>query len=161
MSKVTPPDQLLLIRDLGAPEFRSRELDGHWRLIELVWPHAMFAVSAAERPNSPVEYSFRFECTGYPQTPPAAQLWDLESNSPVFANQRPLGKGLVSVVFRMDWEGGKSLYLPCERVAINSHPDWRTQHPSRLWNPPRGIVCYLEQLYDILNSNDYTGASST
>lgn len=48
-------------------------------------------------------------------------------------------------------------YLPCDRRAIEGHDAWRHQYPSRLWQPQRGIICYLEQIYDLLNQSDYTG----
>jgi hypothetical protein len=39
-------------------------------------------------------------------------------------------------------------------MSIEGHDQWRTQHPSRLWQTARGIICYLEQIYDFLNQSD-------
>jgi len=58
------------------------------------------------------------------------------------------------------WKNAECLYLPCDRMSIEGHPNWQHEHPSRLWNPERGIICYVEQLHDLLNSNDYSGAAN-
>lgn len=153
------PDRLLLEGDLAAPEFRCGETEGRWRHVATTWPHVMIAVSAAPRPGAPAEYGFRFECTGYRQSPPTAQPWDLESNMALALNRWPAGRSIVPSVFRPQWQNGRCLYLPCDRIAIEGHANWHHEHPARLWNPPRGIVCYLEQLHDLLNSTDYTGTN--
>lgn len=157
MSVVTPPDQLLLERDLAAPEFRCGEIDGHWRHITTSWPYVGIAVSATSLPNGPTAYGFRFECTGYRQSPPTCQPWDLEANTPLAFNRWPNGRHIIPSVFRTDWKSGTCLYLPCDRMAIEGHANWYHEYPSRIWNSLRGIVCYLEQLHDLLTSNDYTG----
>ena len=157
MNVVKPPDQLLLERDLAASEFRCGEIEGCWRHIVTNWPNVVIAVSTALRPNGPSECGSRFECTGYRQSAPTAQPWDLVSNTALSANRWPTGRSIVPSVFRPQWKDGTCLYLPCDRLAIEGHANWQHEHPTRLWNPARGIVCYLEQLYDLLNSNDYTG----
>lgn len=159
MNAVVPPDRALLERDLAAVEFRCGEFDGRWRHVATAWPHIVIAVSTAPRPNSPAEYGFRFECTGYPQSPVTAQPWDLAANAPLATSRWPTGRAIVPSVFRKEWKEGRCLYLPCDRMSIEGHANWHQEHPSRLWNPARGIVCYLEQLHDLLSSNDYTGAS--
>lgn len=161
MTPVTPPDQRLLEHDLAAAEFRCGEIEGHWRHVATTWPHVVIAVSAAPRPNALAEYGFRFECTGYRQSPPTSRPWDLTTNAPLAFNCWPTGRSIVPSVFRTNWKDGTCLYLPCDRMAIEGHTNWYHEYPERVWNPLRGIVCYLEQLYDLLTSNDYTGAQST
>lgn len=155
-----PPDQQLLEHDLAAVEFRCGEIEGRWRLIQTAWPHAIIAVAAAERAGAPAEFGFRFECTGYRQTPVTAQPWDVDGSCPLPPQRWPTGRSILPSVFRPDWKGGSCLYLPCDRISIEGHDQWRHEHPSRLWQPARGIICYLEQLYDLLNQSDYTGARS-
>lgn len=157
MGILVPPDRLLLEADLAAPEFRCGQLGGKWRHIGIVWPHALFAVAAAARPNAPAEYGLRFECSGYRQTAVTAQPWDVEVNTPLPAPRWPMGRNLVPAVFRPDWKGGQCLYLPCDRISIEGHPAWLHEYSNRLWRPDRGIVCYLEQIYDLLNQSDYSG----
>ena len=70
----------------------------------------------------------------------------------------PRGKLILPSVFRPEWQGGSCLYLPCDRISMNGHDVWVKQHPYRLWQPARGIICYLEQVHDLLNQDDYTGA---
>ena len=161
MSSVVPPDRTLLENDLAAPEYRCGEIEGKWRHLLTAWPYVLIAVLAAERPNAPAEYSFRFECTGYRQAPPTAQPWDLQVNAPLPPQLWPTGRVLVPAVFRPDWKGGQCLYLPCDRLAIEGHANWPQEYPNRLWQPQRGIICYLEQIYDLLNQSDYSGVRGT
>lgn len=158
MNAPANPSQLLLARDLAAPEFRCGQVDGRWRLISQSWPHVVIAVSAAPRPDSPVEFGLRFECSGYPQVAVTAQPWNLATDVPLAAHLWPRGKLILPSVFRPEWKGGTCLYLPCDRVSMNGHEVWVRQHPNRLWQPARGIICYLEQVHDLLNQDDYTGA---
>lgn len=160
MTTPVAPDRLLLEQDLAAPEFRCGELEGRWRQVATAWPHTIIAVSAAERPNAPREYGFRFECTGYRQTPATAQPWDWVAGSALPFNRWPTGRSILPSIFRPEWKGGQCLYLPCDRLSIEGHDRWFDEHPSRLWQPQRGIICYLEQLYDLLHQSDYSGVRS-
>jgi hypothetical protein len=67
---------------------------------------------------------------------------------------------MVSAVFRPEWKNGECLYLPCDRMSIVGHDNWRSIYPNRLWNPERGIICYLEQIYELFNQSDYSGIRS-
>lgn len=157
MDAPLPPSRALLERDLAAPEFRCGELEGRWRRVTLDWPYLVVALSAPARPNAPDEYGFRFECSGYRDVAVTAQPWDLNANAPLPAARWPTGTSIVSSVFRPCWKQGKCLYLPCDRMSIEGHENWRQEHPSRLWQPSRGIICYLEQIHELLNQSDYTG----
>lgn len=157
MNAPTPPGRLLLEEDLASPEYRLGAIEGRWRLVAIDWPHAIFTVRAAERQGAPPEFAFRFECSGYRQTPVTAQPWDLERNQPLQARCWPAGRNVVPSVFRPEWKQGSCLYLPCDRQSIEGHSDWYHQHPGRLWQPGRGIICYLEQIYELLNQSDYSG----
>ncbi|MBY3355145.1 DUF7665 family protein [Rhizobium laguerreae] len=160
MDVAIPPDRLLLERDLAAPGFRCGQFDGRWRLVQLSWPHVVIAVSAPPKVGAPSEYAFRFECSGYPQIPVTAQPWDIATNAPLDAAKWPTGTSHFPAVFRPEWRNGQCLYLPCDRHSIEGHDNWRTEHPSRLWNPDLGIVGYLEQIYDLFHQSDYSGVRS-
>lgn len=136
--------------------FQSGVARKSWRFISINWPHAIIAVSAATRKEAATEFYLRFELTDYPQTVPTAQSWDNEKNMLLEPNNRPCG-GRVSMAFRTDWEAGQALYLPCDRRAIMTHPDWRDKHPSMIWSPAGDITQYLRIVYDLLNSQDYSG----
>jgi hypothetical protein len=159
MNVLLPPGLALLQEDLAAPEFRRGEIEGCWRHVGTGWPHTTIAVSAPPRPAAPTEFGFRFECSGYRQTPATGQPWDIAANAALPPNRWPTGTSIVPSVFRPGWKHGQCLYLPCDRMSIDGHDQWRNQHPSRLWQPTRGIICYLEQLYELLNQSDYTGIS--
>jgi hypothetical protein len=155
---IPPPlDRALLEQDLAAPEFRCGEIEGRWRSVAICWPHVILAVSAPVRPGAPSEFGFRFECTGYRQNPAIGQPWDIGNSRPLPSAQWPTGPSLVSAIFRPDWKQGHCLYLPCDRMSIQGHENWRNEHPSRLWQPERGIICYLEQIYELFHQSDYSG----
>ncbi len=155
-----PPDKVMLEQDLAAAPFRCGEMECKWRHVGTNWPHVIIAVSAAERPGAPSEYCFRFDCSGYRHGLPTALPWDAEHNTPLPAAAWPQGRSIVPSVFRPDWKGGSCLYLPCDRISFEGHANWQHEHPNRLWQPSRGLVCYLEQIYELLNQNDYTGIRS-
>lgn len=157
MSTIERPDQMLLEQDLAAAEFRCGEMEGRWRHISTSWPYVVLAVSAASVPNGPTEYAFRFDCAGYREAAATAQLWNAETNSPLQAKDWPTGRSILPSVFRPQWKEGRCLYLPCDRMSFQGHNDWVHQHPGRLWNSSLGIICYLEQIHELLNSKDYTG----
>lgn len=153
-----PPDRALLERDLLAAEFRCGEIEGRWRHVETSWPHVVISVPAAPRTNSPAEYGFRFECSGYRQVAVTGGPWDIAARAPLAPHRWPTGRNILPSIFRPEWQNGECLYLPCDRRSIQGHGNWAAIHPARVWDPQRGILCYLEQLYDLLNSSDYTGA---
>ncbi len=157
MASVMSPSQVLLKTDLEDPAFRCAELEGRWRHEGATWPHSILSVKAAARPKAPEWYAFRFECSGYRQTPVTAQLWDISSNAPLTHARWPTGKLILCSVFRPEWRNGSCVYLPCDRLSMEGHPNWVSQYPQRLWDPNRGIIGYLEQLHELLVSNDYTG----
>jgi hypothetical protein len=161
MAAVISPSEALLEMDLKTPALRCGEFDGRWRHVTTTWPYAIFTVTAAPRPNAPAEYAFRFECSGYRQLPITGRPWDLCSNKPLPFDQWPTGRSILPSIFRPEWKGGECLYLPCDRLSIEGHPNWLAQYPTRLWDTSRGIICYLEQLHDLLTSNDYSGTRSS
>lgn len=157
MNQPTAPDRQLIEQDLSAPEFRCGQFEGRWRHIATDWPHVIIAVAAAERSNAPAEYAFRFECSGYRQAPVTGRPWDVAANTPLPPARWPTGNDIIQSVFRPDWRDGVCLYLPCDRIAFEGHSNWPSQYPNRLWQPARGIVCYLEQIHDLLNQSGYSG----
>ncbi len=151
------PDYQALLADLKRPNFLLGVSGGRWRLISLEWPHLVLAISAAQRPDSPVEYCFRFECTGYPRIPATGRAWDSAANAPLPVAKWPGGKQRVPMVFRPEWKNGECLYVPCDRQSIEGHDNWRVQLASMCWVESIGIVRYLEVVHELINSQDYTG----
>lgn len=150
-------DERVFRAHLAAGPFQSGVDRGRWRLLALAWPYAVIAIRAAERPGGPAEYALRFECTNYPQTPPTAQPWDAERGVPLEHARWPGGRSRIPLAFNPTWKGGQCLYLPCDRLAIEGHDGWRSQHPSMIWSPAGDITQYLRIVYDLLTSSDYTG----
>lgn len=155
------PDERVFRDHIEQGRFQSGEDRGRWRLISIEWPYAVIAVNAAERPQGPRDYAFRFELSDYPQTPPTAQPWDIEKKSALEHNKWPFGRSRIPLAFNPGWKGGICLYLPCDRLSIQGHDGWRTQHPSMIWSANEDITQYLRIIHDLLNSSDYTGPRSS
>jgi hypothetical protein len=145
------PDRATLERDLAATPFREGVARGRWRLIEIAWPHVLFGVLARDRR----EFMLRLECSNYPAHPPTGGLWDTATGGPPAAAGWPHGDEAFSSVFRRDWQNGRALYMPLDRVSRTGHPDWGSQHPHLVWKPEIGIVQYLSEIHRHLNSRGY------
>lgn len=145
------PDEAAFRADVAKPAFMLGELEGRWQLVEITWPYALIAIVAKDGR----ELVLRFELSNYPQTPPTAAPWDVERKAILAFDQWPRG-GRVAPVFNHGWLGGTALYLPCDRLAIEGHDNWRVGMPSMIWRPAVGIVHYLEIVHELLTSRDYS-----
>jgi hypothetical protein len=153
----TGPDEVTLRADIAGAGFQMGLDERAWRLIELDWPHALIGVSAAARDNAPKEFILRFELSGYPQSAPTSCLWDLSAGAMLDPASYPKGERAVTV-FRADWEGGRGLYAPWDRLAIETHdPSWVGRFPLTAWNQTRQLSFYLRNVHDLLNADDYVG----
>lgn len=145
------PDEKALRADLESGRFIAGEERGRWRLVGVQWPAVKIGVTAKDG----YEFVLRFECSGYPQTPPTARLWDVAKNAPLELASWPKGGGRIAAVFNPNWKSGVALYLPCDRMAIEGHDNWRHEHPSKIWNPDKGITQYVEIVHELLQARDY------
>lgn len=138
-----------LEQHLRSARFLAGAARGRWKLVRLEWPQLFVEVAA--RGGRGV--ALKVDCTGYSQQPPTAMPWDINSGTMLPADLWPRG-GRVSSVFRPDWKNGTALYLPCDRLSIEGHPNWYSEYPSLIWKPACGIVQYLEVVHDLLQSHD-------
>jgi hypothetical protein len=157
MNDPCAPDERAFRADISKPLFLAGVVDERWRLVRLGWPIALIGITAKDG----TEYLLRFDCGGYPATAPTAQLWSTESDCPLPADRWPRSAcgGRLGAVFRIDWKNGSALYLPCDREAIVGHDGWKTEQPSKIWQPSTGIVHYLELVHELLNCRDYAPPS--
>jgi hypothetical protein len=153
------PDEQAFQDEVDGGSFQLAVHLGRWRIVRFAWPLVDIEVAASPRPGAPDNYGFRFDCTNYPQSPPTARLWDTATDALLPTNRWPAGRSRVPAVFRPKWHKGACLYLPCDRQSISGHDNWRTQHPSLVWRPEKGVQLYLEALHELLNSSDYTGVT--
>ena len=146
------PDQRAFEADAAKAAFHLGEAEARWHLIEVVWPWVFIGVTAKDG----YEYTFRFNCAGYPQVAPTGGPWDRALDRILAFDQWPQGRGgRVSAVFRTEWKSGSALYLPCDRESFVGHENWRYEMPSKLWRPDVGIVHYLEIVHALLHCSDY------
>jgi hypothetical protein len=150
---VTTPDLRAFEADVNKANFRLGQAEGRWRLLGITWPFALISVKAKDGRD----YVLRFNCADYPQMPPTAAPWDVIRQSHLAFDLWPRSKGgRLGAVFNPAWKNGTALYLPCDREAIAGHDNWRTEMPSKIWNPLVGIIQYLELVHELLNCQDYT-----
>ena len=160
MPNVTSMAEKVFREHVSAGPFQSGKVNRRWRLLDITWPNAFIAVTAAKRDNAPLEYVFRFDCSDYPATGPTAQPWDWERQSPLSHNKWPGGSDEVQRAFNPNWND-QALYLPCDRLALPGHDSWRTQHPGMIWSRDKDITFYLRFIYDLLHSSTYSGVRGT
>ena len=155
MSKLPPPMRGLCAA-LESTRFQNGVDRGHWKLASFDWPFGVFAVSSARRDGAPDEYALRIDFSSYPRQAPTATPWSRDRNDRLLLNERPKGDR-ASHVFRTDWEEGRALYAPWDRVALDGHPDWSQEHPAFVWHPSRDAAFFLSCVYELLNADDYLG----
>lgn len=140
----------------GGP-FQSGVDLGKWQLSDIAWPYVYIKVAAASNETWPPFYCFQFECANYPVAGVTARPWDLEKKEPLDTKKWPGGKNRVPSVFNPGWNNAQCLYLPCDKVAINGHPDWPSKYSQWIWKTDSDITLYLDVVHGLLNSSDYTG----
>ena len=152
------PDERAFRGDAAKAAFRLGQAEERWRLIGIAWPIVTIGITAADG----VEYVLRFDCRGYPAAAPTARPWDAGQDAPLPFERWPGSKGgRVRAVFRPDWKGGTALYLPCDRVSREGHDNWVHETPTMIWRPDRGIIQYLEIVYELLHCADYQSTVRT
>ena len=130
---------------------------GRWRIVgERDWPHVLIALTAAPSETGPSEFFLRFDLTGYPASAPTATPWAQDTDQILPLELRPKGERL-SRIFRTDWKHGTALYAPFDRVALNSHSNWRRRPSIRTWDATKDLAWILRYLGELLNGPDYTG----
>jgi hypothetical protein len=149
------PDQWAFCDHLRSARFQAGIDTRRWRLISITWPYALIAISAAPREGAPEEFVLRFELSGYPTTAPTGCPWDCDQDTVLPAGKRPKGSR-VGHIFRTDWEEGRALYAPWDRLAL-AHGGWAEKYPMYVWNARRDLTFYLTNVHDALNNDDYLG----
>jgi hypothetical protein len=144
-----------LRQDLEAAPFIAGERDGRWVLRELAWPLLFVDVVARDKRR----FTLRLQCRDYPQAPTGA-FWDPERGSWLAAANWPRAGARFGNALRTDWQGGTALYIPCDRLSINGHDQWRQLHPAWLWDPQIGIVRYLDVVWTLINGSDYVATAA-
>lgn len=145
------PSQEILASHLESADFQAGVFDGSWGIESnepaSIWPFVIIWVQS----KTDVKYYFRFDLTGYSAAAPTAIPWNPEKNTILSQNERPAWNKRVQQVFK-HW-GKQSLYLPCDRVAVQGHPNWTATHSYLIWNPHKDtIVKYLNELHQTLNN---------
>ena len=151
------PDERVFRDHVISTRFEEGVERGRWRVVgDIAWPVVLVAVAAAPRDSAPTEYVLRFDLTEYPEMAPTVTPWNPATGDVLKQEMRPKGTR-VGLVFRADWENGRALYAPFDRVALAGHPNWRTEYPRRVWDSSKDLTWILQILHEMLNNDDYTG----
>lgn len=134
---------------LHSGPFVAGVVGGRWSLIDLAWPFVIIGIYAADGR----QFVLRFDCTGYPDQPPTARLWDTRTQQPMDIALWPKG-GRVSQMFNPGWKDGAAIYIPCDRQAIDGHNNWVAEYPWLIWNPNKGLIQYVQAVYETLQSSE-------
>lgn len=154
MEQTLGSDEIAVRAHLVSGRFRAGVAAKRWRLIDVTWPGAIIAITAATRPSSPGEWIFRIDLTGYPQLAPTSMLWDATLGQRMNDQSYPKGERVQEAVR----PGLDYLYAAYDRQGLTGHPEWAAQYPRSSWNPTRDLTFVLEKLSDLLTSGDYVGA---
>jgi len=157
--------QRLLETDLASGDFCIGEAKGCWKLAQPVteqaWPAVFTFISAAERPNCPVEFLVRWDLDQYGSQSPSGAFWDAESNSFLAIPKWPKGKpgSVVEAVFKtVGWAApGQGFYHPYDRKAMHNHVKWPAAHPQYMWTKENVLPDFISLVHRYLNSDDYLG----
>jgi hypothetical protein len=149
------PDESLFRTHLEEAPFLAGCDAGKWGLhgegSDIVWPHPIMWVSASETYMHGGKLFLRFTTDGYPNSAPSACPWDIEQTARLEGSWWPKVSGKFSKVYRPNWNGGSSLYAPCDRLAMQGHDIWRQQFPAWWWQAHFSISKYLEFVHMTLN----------
>lgn len=153
-------DEQAALEDLASARFADGVNRGKWRVVaQLIWPHAVIAVSAASRPNSPSEFHFRVDFDRYRDRGPSFIPWDSLNGHVLPVAMRPKG-GYLDQIFRQTWGDLDALYVPWDGATLERKQEWRNKYPSQTWNQTTDLAWTLQHLYDILHHGDYVGIST-
>ncbi|MGP8215369.1 MAG: hypothetical protein ACLQQ4_07390 [Bacteroidia bacterium] len=150
-------EEELFNRHIDGASFQAGVDQGMWGLYEPpTWPFVILWVKAASKTGFPDKYYFRFDLSGYPSVAPTAKLWNKDSGAALSKNEWPSGGAVTNSVFNKNW-GKDSLYIACDRTAMEGHAAWPREYPDLWWKATDRIDKYLNALYKRLNSKDYGG----
>jgi hypothetical protein len=152
---IAVPERLFRADVADAP-FAAGVDRGWWRMRSIEWPHAIIEIAVPPRPNVRRWLALRFALSAYPHAP-SAQPWDVAANAPLAEPCWPSGNESIMRTFNPAWRSD-ALYLPMDRLALEGHDAWLTQHACHVWDPAKDITQYLRLIHELLDQEGYTGA---
>jgi hypothetical protein len=157
MTAVMSPDAEAVRDHLASARFQQGVDAGIWRVIDEAWPTVTIAVAAAPRDGGPGEYALRIDLTRYPLEAPTFEPWNVVEQRRLAADERPKGDR-SGHIFRTNWEDGRALYTPYDRIALAGHPRWADAYPRSVWRTTRDLTFALEHIWEALNDAEYLAA---
>ena len=157
--KVTP-DQETFEAHVAEDDFRNGVVLGQWDIhpVEgVVWPNSVMWIGAAPKAKSPDRFYLRFTLDGYPNQAPSAYFC-IETGDKAPEGKWPTGINDVAMAFCVNnWEHRNAFYAPWDRAGLRAHPEWKDQYKGNAWENSFTISHYLNQVFNLLHSDDYKG----
>lgn len=155
-SVVTDPCLVLFREHLESVNFQLGEASGYWKLASSLdnWPSVDVWIKCSTSYVESGRLTLRFDLQGYPSKAPTAVPWDTDAQAQLKHSEWPSGRSKVDAVFKHAWNGGQSLYAPCDRLAQQGHQPWATQHKKWWWTPDKEITTYLSFVHQLLEGFD-------
>lgn len=148
------PDLSLFRLHLEEAPFLNGAEAGHWGLVDgerlELWPLCRIWVRSATRFCAEGRVVLRFNLDNYPASAPTAQPWNVTANLPLDKDQWPKGAPQIESVFKPGWKT-TALYMPCDRVAMDGHDQWKQTFPEWWWTSKHTIADYLTFVFQRLN----------
>lgn len=158
------PEHATFLAHIDLPAFQDGTDRGLWGLHtprdQIVWPHVIFWLPADAKVMPCGKVYLRFDLQGYPLKAPTACPWDVEANGILPEARWPKGRTQVDAIFKPKWKSF-ALYVACDRVAMEGHPDWPEKYPSLWWQSTFTIVKYLDFIQSCLNRCQYEHPDDT
>jgi hypothetical protein len=150
------PDESLFKKHLEEALFQEGVEENRWGLVgtiqEINWPYVILWCKSTPHAGAGFnKYYFRFDLKNYPATAPTAIPWDIEKNQRLANELWPSWSERLRKVFNYNWNSGRSLYAPCDRLAMPLHGKWAEKHYTYWWTSDSTIIKYLRFLESLLN----------
>lgn len=145
------PAETAVRSDLAHARMHAAADDGRFGVVRYEHPSVFAWVTVGD-----ARLGLRIDVLGYPGAAPAGQPWDLESNQPLDVRRWPVGG---RPVFRRDWSvgNGNAPYLAVDRIALATHPNWRTDLSGRAWTNAMTMYEYLSAVHEALSLSRLPG----
>lgn len=154
-------DKGMFKKHVSEASFQNGVDKGRWEILSNEdfpeWPKVLVRIRARAKKDTPGSFTFRFDLSGYPSTAPTCCIWDEEKKAILEDSKWPKGPTYVSKVFNHGWRKD-ALYSPCDRIAMQGHDNWKTDHPDYYWQSSFSIKVYVQFIHDLLNSDDYANS---
>ena len=147
------PDEKIFSDHLGNVDFQLGLENYDWGIdeIERDWPNKIIWIKSHIKINGTEKIYLFFNLENYPEQAPTSYPWDILKDTKLIASEWPKGNPSINSAFNAGWKSGSALYIPCDRIAMQGHENWKQNHPDIWWTSDKTITHYLKTVFRLLN----------